>query len=232
MAVVSANLEVLCDAIAVTDQHLLTSRECILPVLKTLYRTVSLIFVMHRNCLKEECAKYPMEHIGYSYSHDFAIIQLRSASNREIVPACFSTSDGVEQLYNHEDGYARQLRAYGKILTLVEQSDFVVENQTTAEICRKDEYFCSSPAERQCNEKEPLSKLKSGAGILDMHTFSLLGMKIDRRGSYGQVEQNAEVFRRADKLLTALCFYLNRCDQESYLFKNAIYHFSKFYAIK
>ncbi|KAI1691768.1 trypsin domain-containing protein [Ditylenchus destructor] len=133
MAVVSANLEVLCDAISVTDQHLLTSRECILPVLKTLSKTVpqESVFVMHRSCLTEECAKYPMEDIGYSYYHDFAIIQLRSVPNPDIIPVCFLSSDGAGQLDKHEDGHARQLRAYDKILTLVKQSDFEIENQTT-----------------------------------------------------------------------------------------------------
>ncbi|KAI1690707.1 hypothetical protein DdX_22327 [Ditylenchus destructor] len=165
MAVVSANLEVLCDAISVTDQHLLTSRECILPVLKTLSKTVpqESVFVMHRSCLTEECAKYPMEDIGYSYYHDFAIIQLRSVPNPDIIPVCFLSSDGVGQLDKHEDGHARQLRAYDKILTLVKQSDFEIENQATK---------CFS----LLNKRAPSSSLAGFAGLaVGIAWTSLLG---------------------------------------------------------
>ncbi|KAI1698430.1 hypothetical protein Ddc_19110 [Ditylenchus destructor] len=84
-----ANNAPLCDAVLVTDQHVIVTRECIIPHIKALkHKNMKAISVVKRSCLLESsCKAASINVVAWSYSHLLAIVQFDPMEIAK--PVCF-----------------------------------------------------------------------------------------------------------------------------------------------
>ncbi|KAI1690630.1 trypsin domain-containing protein [Ditylenchus destructor] len=216
MVIINAENVILCDAVSVTDQHVITSRECIISNLRRYHSgkvSKSNIVVRKRNCPgSDECVSYTIDFISWTFSHPMAIVQLVDSSKiLQAIPACFLSSK--ENRMDMSEG----LRGYGTVLKMVDDRN---------QICHQNDFFCAKTTQ-EC-EQEPLSATPtSGYGIMDIGSRTLAGIKIRELSQ----DNSIDVYWRTDNLIATLCIYLGRCDDESYSFLTKVAYFNNFYSI-
>ncbi|KAI1690712.1 trypsin domain-containing protein [Ditylenchus destructor] len=216
MVIINAENVILCDAVAVTDQHVITSRECIVPNLRRYHSgkaSKSKIFVRKRNCPgNDECVSRTIDFISWTFSHPMAIVQLADSSKiLQAIPACFLSSK--ENRMDMSEG----LRGYGTVAK-------VIDNRN--QICQRNDFFCAKQ-NKKCDQEQLSTNRTTGYGIMDVGSRTLAGIKIRELSQ----DNSIDVYWRTDNLIATLCIYLGRCDDESYSFLTKVAYFNNFYSM-
>ncbi|KAI1706471.1 trypsin domain-containing protein [Ditylenchus destructor] len=196
--------KLLCDGVLVTDQHILTTRECILRHFKELENQIedSVILIMQRDCMSDNCQSWSAESIAWSYSHPLAIVQLQATQLLPVIqPACFSNSNTDNN---------KMFRGFGRQLKKVKEfnDDHTKAPYALKDICDENEYVCAKYTETcDSGTTEGNDGTHFGAGIVGVDSGSLVGLRMQKRAS--QNDTTIELYWRTHKISNALYGIMN-----------------------
>ncbi|KAI1712107.1 trypsin domain-containing protein [Ditylenchus destructor] len=206
--VVDDKSNALCGATYVTYKHLITLSECVRPAIKKAQRnsggkatTFGVINVSGK--LNQ------VEFISWARSHPVAIIQLKE-DDTSITPICFKISLESRDLS-----------------TVFRSPDGIVErkiNDTSSKLCNQWPHFCVTET-YGCDERSRPFGLH-GSAVVDAITNTIGGL---RRTNPKIQAHGKALYIKMQQILNGLCVYLNRCDDEIYVFQSRLAYFSSFY---
>ncbi|KAI1706219.1 trypsin domain-containing protein [Ditylenchus destructor] len=198
----------LCGATYVTYKHLITLSDCIRTKVKGMQRNIN-----GRGYISGVINAFgqlrKVEFIAWARSHPVAIIQLKE-DDSSITPICFKrtmVSQELNSIFRTPNGIAKR----NIIDTLPKLCNQWIR------FCLTDIYDCD-PEMRQFNIW--------GSAVVDVSTYTIGGLrnKNPKVEAYGTI-----LYIKMQQILNGLCVYLNRCDDETYVFQNRLSYFISFY---
>uniref|UniRef100_A0A915EGR8 Peptidase S1 domain-containing protein n=1 Tax=Ditylenchus dipsaci TaxID=166011 RepID=A0A915EGR8_9BILA len=223
-AIVNTNEHILCGATFVTNRHLITSRECIVRHLKLNNEYFSV-------AAKYRIKFWKVEFFAYSYSHQIAIVQLMEEINDPLViPICLLS---VEKWLDNWDGLDETYKGADETsvsLNMDSDSKIIFKNPKCNLFER--EYFCTHNIVK-CYSFDQFDynfdTFNGGSSIVKAKNKLLKGIRLSNTWAE---HNNVGVYVNVEQLLGALCIYLNRCDQQIFVFHNQLPYFTTFYYSK
>uniref|UniRef100_A0A915CZG4 Peptidase S1 domain-containing protein n=1 Tax=Ditylenchus dipsaci TaxID=166011 RepID=A0A915CZG4_9BILA len=214
--IIDKDRNLLCGATFVTRRHLITSRKCIVKHYK---QAKDPFWVIGWN------EKWLIKFVTFSYSHLFAIVELKDPVDEDnfgVMPVCFiSTQDWVQPVNVSYRGVAD--KSIGKNADSIYDSHCQYTRNE-----EKDIYICTTESARCTNSTNKLFSIEDGSGIVSSRQATMQGVYLRKQWTD---REYVGVFANSERLIGALCIYLNRCDEEIFSFFNIMPYFTHFIII-